>query len=169
MYLYLRQMEFLFQRILKDAGKIDVCRFGGIVEPAGMERVFFTGLYRFSYSSISKGTITTKSSGSTWSAEGTEGSGQTLQSSSIRPMASCAMRTASSMVSPWVKQPSISGISTEYPGFFRVKNCRIENSVHNVTSPFIIQQTINVPSLNRPTLLVGNCRIVYAVLCSFRI
>ena len=38
---------------------------------------------RFSYSSISKGTITTKSSGSTWSAEGTEGSGQTLQSSSI--------------------------------------------------------------------------------------
>ena len=55
------------------------------------------------------------------------------------------------------------------PGFFRVKNCRIENSVHNVTSPFIIQQTINVPSLNRPTLLVGNCRIVYAVLCSFRI
>jgi hypothetical protein len=55
------------------------------------------------------------------------------------------------------------------PGFFRVKNCGIENSVHNVISPFIIQQTINVPSLNRPTLLVGNCRIVYAVLRSFRI
>ncbi len=28
-------MEFLFQRILKDAGKVDICRFGGIVEPAG--------------------------------------------------------------------------------------------------------------------------------------
>ena len=36
-------MEFLFQRILKDAGKIDVCRFGGIVEPAGNGKGFLYG------------------------------------------------------------------------------------------------------------------------------
>ena len=33
-------MEFLFQRILKDAGKVDICRFGGIVEPAGNGKGF---------------------------------------------------------------------------------------------------------------------------------
>ena len=38
-----RQMEFLFQRILKDAGEVDVCRFGGIVEPAGNGKGFLYG------------------------------------------------------------------------------------------------------------------------------
>ena len=36
-------MEFLFQRILKDAGKVAMCRFGGIVEPAGNGKGFLYG------------------------------------------------------------------------------------------------------------------------------
>ena len=36
-------MEFLFQRILKDAGKVDICRFCGIVEPAGNGKGLFYG------------------------------------------------------------------------------------------------------------------------------
>ena len=94
-----------------------------------MERGFLYGSVP-PYSSISKGT-TYQQNLPTTERRRTEGSGQILQSSSIRPMASCAADLASVHGIALVKQPQYRGISTEYPVSFPGENCRIENSVHN--------------------------------------
>ena len=134
LYLYLRQMEFLFQRILKDAGKVDVCRFSGIVEPAGNGKGF---LYR-SVPLFVLFHIERHHHHKIFRVNVERGGDRRLRAdfAIFQHKADGILCHADSFVHGIALGEAALNIGdlNRVPGFFRVKNCRIENSVHNVTS-----------------------------------
>ena len=107
----------------------------------GMERVFFTGLYRFSYSSISKGHHHHKIF---WvNMECRRDRRLRADFAIFQHKADGILCHADSFVHGIALGEAALNIGNlnRVPGFFQVKNCRIENSVHNVTSLILLINT----------------------------